>query len=144
VARIKIKVATSGGGKGRFRKETGSHRLRVTKVAVLGAQDEIDRYVWGMGKWLRERTHPLVKQRCYCIAVYSVLSAEAGLIKGILYVMCLIASDSTIVNRKYLGGNGCGLSQDLYLDTKEIHFKHVVVDGFRFEYGTRCHWAGIA
>jgi hypothetical protein len=67
-----------------------------------------------MGKWLRERTHPLVKQRCYYIAVNSVLSVEAGLINDtFLNVMRLIASDdSTIVNRKDLEGNGCGLSDD--------------------------------
>jgi hypothetical protein len=45
MARIKIKVATSGGGKGRSRKETGSHRQHVTEVAVLGAHNEIGRYV---------------------------------------------------------------------------------------------------
>jgi hypothetical protein len=40
-----MKVATSGGGKERSRKETGSHRLHVTEVAVVGAHDEIGRYV---------------------------------------------------------------------------------------------------
>ena len=32
---------TTGGSKGRSRKETGSHTLHVTEVAVLGAHNEI-------------------------------------------------------------------------------------------------------